>query len=321
MSTRMSARSTVGIALALVTAAFVVACAPEEQADAVEHRSFSSAQEAVDAVVAALERGDAAELERLFGPGSDELISSGDDVADANARAEFVEAYRKRHELVSESEGRTVLQIGENDWPVPVPIVQRDGRWYLDGAEGADEIVYRRVGRNELGAIDVCRGFVEAQNEYASEGRDGNPAGYYAAYLISDEGRQNGLYWPTGDDEPSSPAGPFVAAAAGEGYRRAASGEPTPYHGYYYRMLYAQGPNAPGGAREYFEEGRLVNGYALIAWPADYGASGVKTFMVNQDGVVYEKDLGENTATAITGIELFDPDGSWSKVESAQPAS
>jgi hypothetical protein len=196
-----------------------------------------------------------------------------------------------------------------------VPIVQRDGRWYLDGAEGADELVYRRVGRNELGAIQVCRGFVEAQNEYASEGRNGNPAGYYAAYLISDDGRQNGLYWPTAEDEPSSPAGPFVAAAAGEGYRRAASGEPTPYHGYYYRMLYAQGANAPGGAREYFEEGRLVNGYALIAWPAEYGVSGVKTFMVNQDGVVYEKDLGDDTATAITTIELFDPDSSWSKVE------
>jgi hypothetical protein len=295
--------------------AVIAGCAPKQPAVPADHRSFASAQEAVDAMVAALEAGDIAELKLLFGPGSDELVSSGDDVADANDRATFVESYRTRHELTPDGEGRMVLVIGEKDWPVPVPVVQRDGRWYLDGAEGEDEIIYRRVGGNELGAIKVCRGFVEAQNEYASEGRDGNPPGYFAAYLISDEGRQNGLYWPTEDDEPESPAGPFVAAAAGEGYRRAASGEPTPYHGYYYRMLYAQGPNAPGGAIEYFEEGRLINGFALIAWPADYGVSGVKTFLVNQDGTVYEKDLGEDTAAVVTTIELFDPDSTWSTVD------
>jgi len=311
-------RSLTAASAALLAAVMLSACAKKEPAAppaAANHASFASAQEAVDALIAALEAGDNATLLQLFGPGTDELVSSGDDVADANDRAAFVEAYRAKHELVPEGDGRMILQVGENDWPAPVPVVQRDGRWYLDGAEGEDEVIYRRVGRNELAAIEVCRGFVEAQNEYASEGRDDNPAGYFAPYLISDEGLHNGLYWPVEEGEPESPAGPFIAAAAGEGYRRAASGEPTPYHGYYYRMLYAQGPNAPGGALEYFEEGWLVNGFALIAWPADYGVSGVQTFLVNQDGVVYEKDLGEDTATAITYIELFDPDGSWTKVE------
>ncbi len=251
----------------------------------------------------------------LFGPGSEEVVTSGDPVDDKNARQEFLEAYRTNHALVAGDDGSQVLQIGANDWPFPVPLVQREGRWYFDGAEGADELIYRRVGRNELGAIAVCRGFVEAQNEYASEGRDGEMAGVYAAYLISDEGQHNGLYWPSAEGEPDSPAGDAVAAAAADGYRRSTSGEPTPYHGYYYRMLYAQGANAPGGAMDYFVDGRLINGFALIAWPADYGVSGVKTFMVSQDGAVYEKDLDEDTATAITTIELFDPDTTWKKVE------
>lgn len=316
-------------AATLVACAFLVACAPkapEDQSGAQpkapeNHSGFQTPEQAVDALVAALEAGDSNQLNLLFGPGSEELVSSGDAVADASGRQEFVAAYRAKHALVPAGDDRTELQVGEDDWPVPVPLVKRDDRWYFDGAEGADEIIYRRVGRNELGAIRVCRGFVDAQIEYASEGRDGNEPGLYAAFLISDEGRQNGLYWPTEEGEPESPAGPFVAAAAGEGYRRATSGEPTPYHGYYYRMLYAQGPNASGGAREYFEEGRLVDGYALIAWPADYGVSGVKSFMVSQDGVVYEKDMGEETATAVTMIELFDPDASWSKVEAADAAA
>jgi len=281
-----------------------------------DHRSFGSAQEAVDALVAALKAGDSAQETLLFGPGSERIVSSGDTVADANARQKFLEAYQTKHSLVAGSGGSMVLQIGADDWPMPVPLVQRDGRWYLDGAAGADEIAIRRVGRNELGAIAVARGFVDAENLYASEGRDGNEAGLYAGRLISDEGRHNGLYWPTKEGESPSPVGDFVASAAGEGYRRGANGEPTPYHGYFYRMLYAQGANAPGGAKDYYESGALVDGFALIAWPADYGASGVKTFMVSQDGVVYEKDLGPDTATAAGAIELFDPDSTWSKVES-----
>ena len=195
---------------------------------------------------------------------------------------------------------------------MPVPLVQRDGRWAWDGAAGADELIYRRVGANELGAIDVSRGYVQAQFDYAAEGRDGDPAGIYALKLLSDEGLHNGLYWPTAEGEAPSPAGPFVAAAAGEGYRRSADRQP--YHGYYYRMLYAQGPNANGGAREYFKDGLLTEGFALIAWPADYGSSGVQTFIVNHDGVVFQKDLGEDTAKVVETIKLFDPDASWTAI-------
>jgi hypothetical protein len=197
---------------------------------------------------------------------------------------------------------------------MPIPIVKKGGKWVFDGAAGVDELIYRRVGRNELGAIDVCRGFVSAQTEYASQGRDGDPAGIYAMKLISDEGMHNGLYWPTAEDEPASPAGPFVAAAAEEGYRKAEGSARAPYHGYYYRMLYRQGPNANGGAKEYFKDGLLTEGFALVAWPAEYGSSGVQTFIVNQDGVVFQKDLGEDTAAAVEAIQAYDPDSTWTAI-------
>jgi Protein of unknown function (DUF2950) len=292
---------------AVLLAAVIAGCAPKPEA----HMSFATPDEAVSALVAALEKGDAATLGRLLGPGADDVISSGDPVADKSDRDSFVASYREKHELVADGENKRVLQVGANDWPVPVPVVQKDGRWYLDGAEGADEIIYRRVGENELGAIAVARGYVDAQLEYASSARDGNPAGVYAQKLLSDPDRQNGLYWPTADGEAPSPAGPFVASAGAEGYRAGAEGQRVPYHGYYYRSLYGQGEAANGGAMAYFEDGLLVQGFALIAWPADYGASGVKTFIVNQDGVVWEKDLGEDTATVVEGIQDFNPDDSW----------
>jgi hypothetical protein len=274
--------------------------------------SFKTPQAAVDAFVAALKSGDSAELGRLLGPGVDDLLSSGDPVQDKNNRQRFIAAYENRHSLRDGGAGTMVLVIGDNDWPFPVPLVEHDGRWRLDGAAGADELVYRRVGANELGAIAVCHGFVNAENEYASQGHDGDPAGVYALKLISDEGMQNGLYWPAAEGEPPSPAGPFVAAAAAEGYHRGA--ERRPYHGYYYRLLYSQGANAKGGVRDYFSDGVMSQGFALIAWPADYGASGVQTFIVNQDGTVYQKDLGDDTATLAEQIESFDPDGTWTEV-------
>jgi hypothetical protein len=253
-------------------------------------------------------------------------MSSGDAVADQADHEWFVSAYRAKHSLNADGADRMVLSVGEDAWPLPIPIVKRDGKWYLDGAAGVDEIVYRRVGRNELGAIDVCRGFVAAQTEYASQGHDGDPAGIYALKLVSDEGMQNGLYWPTAGEEPPSPAGPFVASAAAEGYRRAEGEVRRPYHGYYYRMLFKQGPAANGGPKEYFKDGLLTEGFALIAWPADYGSSGVQTFIVNQDGVVFQKDLGEDTAKAAEAIQAFDPDSSWTAVvppaeEAAKPAT
>jgi hypothetical protein len=283
---------------------------------------FKTPEEAVAALVAALQNNDMAALKSLLGPSSEDLLDSGDPVQDANDRARFLAAYEAKHGLLDEGADRKILVTGEDDWPMPMPLVKRDGVWRFDGEAGIDEMIYRRVGANELGAIDVCRGYVEAQLEYASEGRDGDPAGIYALKLISDEGLRNGLYWEPADGEPESPAGPFVASAAAEGYK-AGSGAQTPYHGYYYRMLYAQGPNANGGARDYFKDGLLTEGFALVAWPADYGSSGVQTFIVNRDGVVFQKDLGEDTATAVESIQSFDPDSSWIAIteETGEPTA
>ncbi|MFM5589560.1 DUF2950 family protein, partial [Aeromonas rivipollensis] len=218
---------------------------------------------------------------------------------------------------VADGKDKMILVVGESDWPLPIPLVTENGKWYLDGAAGAKEIVYRRIGRNELGAIAVCRGFIDAQIEYAAMGHDGQTAGLFAAKLRSDAGQQNGLYWPVGEGEPASPAGEEVVSAAAEGYK-AVVGQRTPYHGYYYRILYAQGAAANGGSKEYFVEGQLRDGVALIAWPADYANSGVMTFMVNHEGRVYQKDLGTETATAVEAIQLFDPDASWSLVVSEE---
>ncbi|MFO1405917.1 MAG: DUF2950 domain-containing protein [Steroidobacteraceae bacterium] len=284
------------------------------------HARFDTPQAAVDAFVDALEKNDQAALAKLLGPDIDGLLSSGDPVQDQSDRQRFLAAYAAKHSLEAQGDGTQVLVIGENDWPFPIPVVEHKGKWHLDGNAGADELIYRRIGHNELGAIAVCRGFVGAQKDYASQGHDGDPAGIYALKLISDEGTQNGLYWPTADSEPASPAGPFVAKAAEEGYRRSDTG-PTPYHGYYYRMLYAQGANAPGGARDYFKGGVLTEGFALVAWPADYGTSGVQTFIVSQDGTVYQKDLGEDTASAANAILSFDPDPSWKPVPAGDVAA
>lgn len=296
-------------------ALLLAACAKRSE----DHASFKTPDAAVETFVAALQKDDLATLQNLLGPGTEELISSGDPVQDNLDRERFIAAYQQKHSIADEPDGRKTLVVGDNDWPIPIPLVNKDGQWYFDGQAGVDEVIYRRVGTNELGAIAVARGFVDAQNEYAAEGRDGDPPGVYALKLISDEGMQNGLYWPTAEGEPPSPAGEFVAAAAAEGYRRGESR--TPYHGYYYRMLYKQGPNANGGEKEYFVDGVLTGGFALVAWPADYGSSGVMTFIVNQDGVVFQKDLGEDTATAVDAIQSFDPDGSWSQVQEAPTES
>jgi len=268
---------------------------------------FDSPDAAVTALIDAGRANDVARLRELFGPDSEVIVSSGDEVADRNARERFVALYDEKHEVVTEGDDRASLQVGNEAWPFPVPVVRRDGKWVLDGAEGADEIAYRRIGRNELGAIAVARGFVDAEREYAATDHDGEGAGVYAHKLVSDPGTQNGLYWPSAAGEPESPVGEFVAAAAAEGYK---SGGGT-YHGYRYRPLFRQTDNANGGALDYFDKGVLRNGFALVAWPADYGASGVMTFIVNQDGVVFQKDLGEGTDTAVAAMDAYDPDSTW----------
>jgi hypothetical protein len=309
IETRLKTLVTASTAALLLFA--VVACAPKQPAG--DDGSFATAEEAAAALAEALGKDDVAAAGRVLGEKSADLLSSGDPVQDKSDRANFVAAYGKAHSLTAGDDGATTLVVGENDWPFPIPLVKRaDGRWVFDDEKGAQELVYRRVGRNELGAIAVCRGFVDAQRDYAAVGHDGDDAGVYAMKLISDEGLENGLYWPTEAGEEPSPAGPFVAAAAEEGYRR--SEERTPYHGYHYRMLFSQGPAANGGARDYFKDGVLTEGFALVAWPAEYGSSGIMTFVVNADGVVFQKDLGEGTQEAVDALNLFDPDESWTPV-------
>ena len=301
--------STVALAMAAVLAVTFMACAKISG-----HASFASADEAVAALIEAGRKPDAARLEELFGPGSESILSSGDAVADKNARENFLKMYDTKHSLVPDGDDKVILQVGSEDWPMPVPVVKKDGQWYFDGAEGADEIVYRRIGHNELGAIAVCRGYVDAQHEYAAADHDGEGAGVYANKLVSDEGTQNGLYWKTVEGEPASPIGPFIASAASEGYK---VGDGA-YHGYHYRPLYSQTDNANGGVIDYFDKGVLKNGFALIAWPAEYGASGVMTFIVNQDGVVFQKDLGDDTEKAVSGIDAYDPDSTWVAVTESE---
>jgi hypothetical protein len=297
--------------LAISAASFVAFLGLAACSQRSDHLSFGSPDEAVAALVAAARKDDVDALRKLFGPGAESIVDSGDAVADKQARKLFVELYDANHEVVDDGQDRKVLQVGPDGWPLPVPIVRTNGKWLLDGNAGADEVVFRRIGRNELGAIAVCHGYVDAQYEYASEDRDGEGAGIYAQKLLSDPGTHNGLYWETAEGEPPSPVGPFVAAAAAEGYR---AGAAAPYHGYRYRPLFRQGENANGGAMDYFENGVLTHGFALVAWPAEYGISGVMSFIVDQDGVVFQKDLGADTEAAATAMDAFDPDSTWTAV-------
>ena len=296
--------------LFLIAILVLAGCAkPPTQA---AQRSFDSPESAVTALVTALEQRDRATLAAMLGPDSDALLSSGDAVADSTARAEFLARYAEKSALVAGGPDDLVLQVGPDDWPFPIPLVRRDGKWILDAAGGRDEILRRRIGGNELRTIEVMHGFVAAQDDYAEAAHDGVPAGTYARAIRSDAGKQNGLYWEVAEGEPQSPAGPLLAEAAAEGY--GAAGEP--YHGYRFRLLGGQGPAAAGGARDYVIDGRQTGGYALVAWPASYGASGVMTFLVNHDGVVWQRDLGEGTEQAVAGITRFDPDSLWTPIPS-----
>jgi hypothetical protein len=294
----------------------VQALAQPPAGPAPDQATFGTPEEGVNALVAALEKRDRAQLGHLLGPHTDQMLSSGDAVSDSVARAEFIRRYRVKHHLVAGGPDDIVLQVGQDDWPLPIPVVRRNGRWYLDGAAGAQEIVMRRIGRNELSTIAVMRGVVVAQRDYASASHDGAAAGAFAQTFRSQTGKHNGLYWEPGPGESPSPAGPFLARAESEGYSPAGSGDA--YHGYRYRMLASQGPAASGGARDYVVDGRSTGGFALIAWPVQYGASGVMTFLVNQDGVVWQRDLGPNTEQVAGSIQRFDPDRSWTPLPTEQ---
>ncbi|MGD9671621.1 MAG: DUF2950 domain-containing protein [Hyphomicrobiaceae bacterium] len=282
-----------------------------------EQPSYATPQAAVQALVDALHSEDPAPaVVTILGPDGGDIVDSGDPVDDEARRARFLAAYDEAHQIEQDGDAKATLVIGKDEFPFPIPIVAENGKWHWDTAAGVDEILTRRIGENELSAIEVMRVYVAAQLEYAETERDGKGI-QYARRLMSNKGRKDGLYWPTGEGEKHSPIGPLIAEAQSEGYKRRVDGEDQhpAYHGYVYRMLYAQGANAADGARDYVVNDRMIGGFALIATPAEYGKSGVMTFIVNQDGIVYEKDLGPATAAEAERIKLFDPDASWRKVD------
>jgi hypothetical protein len=279
-------------------------------------RSFKTAEEAVDALVSAAKADDRSAVLTVLGRDGADIVSSGDAVADASARNRVIEAYDAKHQLVMEGADKAALIIGREDWPFPIPLVRKDGTWRFNTAAGREEILYRRIGRNELSAIQACLAYVDAQQEYAERGIAGN--GVYAQHIVSRPGQKNGLYWPAQSNADESPLGELAASAAAEGYR--VGQQRAPYHGYYYKVLTRQGPNASGGALDYIVRGRMIGGFALVAYPAEYRNSGVMTFLVNHQGNVYEKDLGPNTARIAASMTAFNPDNTWRRItDAAQP--
>lgn len=278
---------------------------------------FATPDAAAQALVDAVRANDEARLREILGRDSEEIISSGDDVADENARAGFIESYEEKNGLEEVENGGFALRVGANDWTLPIPIVQRGNEWQFDCRRGKEEILNRRIGANELYAIEVCRAIVDAQKEYLAADPDGDGVSEYAARFVSEPGTKNGLYWETSDGESPSPLGLLAAAASEEGYalRTDQSAEPGAYHGYHYRMLLAQGPSAAGGARSFLENGNMTRGFAVVAWPAEYGNSGVVTFIVSHYGLVFEQDLGSRTDRIAREIKEFDPDSDWRLAE------
>ena len=271
---------------------------------------FPTPEKAVKAMVDALRAGDQKKLEALFGPIKG-ILTTDDDIADRRERERFLKYYDQKNALANTEGVMVTLTVGDSAWPFPIPIVKHPDGYYFNTAAGAQQIVHRRIGRNELGAISVCNSYLAAQKEYALVGHDGLPEGLYAQTLVSDSGKHNGLYWPVAADGLRSPIGPLLAQAAAEGYKRDSSGKPTAYHGYFFRTLSSQGKGARAGAKEFVVDGKQTGGFGLVAYPAEYAQSGVKTFIVNQDGILYEKNLGEETLAIASAMREFNPDGSW----------
>jgi hypothetical protein len=303
-----------GVMIALAT----LVAGPNWHAAAAEigQKNFESPEEAVKALINAVRGDDTKELLTIFGPAGKEIIFSGDEVADKEGRKRFVKAFDEMNKLVNESDKKIILYVGNEDWPLPIPLIRKGKNWFFDTKAGKEEMLNRRIGRNELNAIQVCLAIVDAQREYALKDRNSDKVLEYAQRFISEKGKKDGLYWEARQGEEESPLGPLVAKAVKEGYGQRKSGDkPTPYHGYYYKMLKAQGKNAPDGAYDYVVKGKMIGGFALVAYPAEYGNSGVMTFVVNHDGVVYQKDLGEETEKIAAAMKKYDPDKTWKKAE------
>jgi len=297
----------------IASLAVLTACAPSKP------QNFETPEAAVQALIAAAETGEEKPVLKVLGEVAEPVISSGDPVADKNAREEFVAGYKEANSLDKSDPEFIKLEVGADKWVFPFPIVKGDGGWHFDAEVGGEEIINRRVGENELATIQSCLAFVDAQREYYSMNADKDPLLHYADKLISTEGKKDGLYWPTAENEEPSPLGEGFAKARAEGYLQ--EGKPpkgSPFHGYIYRMLTSQGAGAPGGAYNYVVNDKLLGGFALVAFPAEYGNSGVMTFIVNHDGVVYSQDLGKDTTRLAQAIDKFDPVAPWKKEESEQ---
>ncbi len=297
-----------------VVAILLIGCVPSRSmAQQPGQKAFSSAEEASDALAMAAKNNDEKMMLDILGPSAKQIVSSGDETEDAENRANFVMRYQEMHRLVKEPDGTTTLYAGMQNWPLPIPLVNKSKLWYFDTEAGKKEILYRRIGRNEMSTIHVCRELVAAEKEYNSQMKA------YAQKFFSDEGQRDGLYWKSAEGQPQSPIGPLVASAVAEGYTASHDGTPaTPYRGYLYRVLARQGAGAPGGAKSYVVDGKMTGGFAFVAYPAKYRTSGVMTFIVGEDGVVYSKDLGGNTAVLAKAIKSYNPNSTWKK-EADQP--
>jgi len=275
-------------------------------------KTFSTPVEASEALYTAAKSNDEEKLLEIFGPDGKEILYSGDEAEDAESRDTFLQVYEEMHRLVEEPNGTVILYIGARNWPVPIPIVNQRNVWYFDTEAGRQEILFRRIGRNEISAIQTCRQLAAAEKEFLQQRHE------YAQKIFSDEGQQNGLHWQVARGQPDSPIGPLVAQAVAERYAKDARGAPVPYRGYYFHILTSQGKHAPGGAKSYITDGKMTGGFAFVAYPAEYRSSGVETFLVSTDGVVYEKDLGKNTEAIAGSMKQFNPDSTWRTAESNQ---
>ncbi|MGZ5041311.1 MAG: DUF2950 domain-containing protein [Usitatibacter sp.] len=287
---------------------------PSASKPAAAQRTFATADDAAAALIEAVRAKDVKNLVAIVGPGSASWLFSGDKTADANDWEKFAAAYQEKKSIDAQGDTKAILKVGNDEWPFPAPLVKRGGKWAFDANAGREEIINRRVGRNELDAIQTMLAIVDAQREYAATDADGNGFADYARRFRSTPGKKDGLYWPAGANEPESPLGPLVAVAAREGYKQAKN-SPQPYHGYYYRILTSQGKDASGGAYDYMVGDKLLGGFAVVAYPARYGVSGVTTFLVNHEGVVYEKDLGAQTGAIGAAMTRYNPDATWRKAQ------
>jgi hypothetical protein len=303
-------RRLASLALLCIAAAFSQGCATS---DRTEPQGFTSPEEAVQAFTIAIRTDNTEKLLAIMGSEGEPIISSGDDVADRLNRKKFLTLYDEKHSIVDDEDGKTLV-IGKSEWPFPIPLVKEGGKWVFDAESGKEEILNRRIGNNELSAIEVCKAIGDAQKEYALRDPDNDGVHEYAQKFASDEGKHNGLFWRTAEGEKPSPLGELAAEAAEEGYKRKEEGR-TPYHGYYYRILTSQGPDAPGGAMDYMSNGHMILGFAVVAWPAEYNNSGIMTFIMGPDGVAYQKDLGEDTARLASEMPAFNPGEGWKKSE------